>query len=47
MLLEGGGSGEAIRARMEREIRFDPDLWQIDIEDREARPFVEIVPPLP
>jgi hypothetical protein len=47
MLLEGGGSGEAVRTRMEREIRFDPDLWQIDIEDREARPFVEIVPPLP
>jgi hypothetical protein len=31
------------RARMESELRFDPDLWLIDIEDREGRAFVEVV----
>ena len=36
-------SEEATRARMEREIRFDPDLWLVDIEDREGRAFVELV----
>lgn len=33
------------RAHMDREVRFDPDLWLIDIEDREGRAFVETVPP--
>jgi hypothetical protein len=47
MLLEGGGDDAAIRARMEREMRFDPDLWLIDIEDREGRPFLQVVPGLP
>jgi hypothetical protein len=37
---------EEARGRMEREIRFDPDLWLIDIEDREGRAFVETVPGL-
>ena len=37
-------SEEATRARMEQEIRFDPDLWQIDIEDREGRAFAELAP---
>ncbi len=32
-----------IRARMERELRFDPDLWLIDIEDRENRSFLDVV----
>ena len=35
-------SEEATRARMEQEMRFDPDLWQVDIEDREGRAFVEL-----
>jgi hypothetical protein len=37
-----GGSEAELRSRMERELRFDPDLWLIDIEDREGRPFLEI-----
>jgi hypothetical protein len=35
-------SEEAARARMEQELRFDPDLWQVDIEDREGRAFVDL-----
>ena len=30
------------QARMEREVKFDPDLWLIDIEDGEGRAFVEL-----
>ena len=37
-----GSSEEELRQRMERELRFDPDLWLIDIEDREGRPFLDI-----
>ena len=37
---------EEARVRMEREVRFDPDLWLVDIEDREGRAFVETVPGL-
>jgi hypothetical protein len=36
-------SEEAARLRMAREIDFDPDLWLLDIEDKEGRPFLEIV----
>lgn len=25
---------------LDREIRFDPDLWIVDVEDREGRPFL-------
>ena len=33
----------AIGLRIEREARFDPDLWVVAIEDREARLFFETV----
>jgi hypothetical protein len=42
-VLEREVSEESTRSRMEQEVRFDPDLWQVDIEDREGRAFVEIV----
>lgn len=41
--LAEGASEENARTQMEREIKFDPDLWLIDIEDRAGRPFVEVV----
>ncbi len=36
-------SEEATRKRMDQESRFDPDLWQVDIEDREGRAFVDLL----
>ena len=38
-----GISEEDVRSRLDREARFDPDLWRVDIEDREGRPFVSVV----
>jgi hypothetical protein len=35
-------TGEALATRMESEIRFDPDLWLIDIDDASGRPFIEV-----
>jgi len=29
--------------RLRREISFDPDLWIVEIEDREGRPFIDLV----
>ncbi len=28
--------------RMSKELRFDPDLWLLEIEDRQGRPFVAL-----
>ena len=42
-LILGGGTEEAARSRMVQEVRFDSDLWQVDIEDREGRPFLDVV----
>ena len=28
------GDGESVGARLDRELRFDPDLWIVDVEDR-------------
>jgi hypothetical protein len=33
---------EQIEDRMQREARFDPDFWLIEIEDREGRHFLDI-----
>jgi hypothetical protein len=30
-------------ARLDQERRFDPDLWIIGIEDKDGRPFVELM----
>ncbi len=42
-----GGSTPArdadIEARLLREIRFDPDLWIVEIEDRAGRSFLDNV----
>jgi hypothetical protein len=43
-LLARESTAEELRKRMEGEVRFDPDLWQVDIEDREGRAFVDLVP---
>ncbi len=40
-----GGDQQAATERLEREQRFDPDIWIVEIEDREGRIFVEVVEP--
>ncbi len=38
----GEASDEAkVSAYLERQIKFDPDLWVLEIEDREGRVFVD------
>jgi hypothetical protein len=37
-------SAGAAQSRMEQEIRFDPDLWLVGIEDREGRAFIDLAP---
>jgi hypothetical protein len=32
----------AAEQRLKREIMFDPDLWIVEIEDREGRVFVDL-----
>jgi hypothetical protein len=32
-----------VEARLTREIRFDPDLWFVEVEDREGRNFLDNV----
>lgn len=34
---------DELDARLEREISFDSDCWIVEIEDRQQRPFVEIM----
>jgi hypothetical protein len=38
-----GDSADEARAKQffEKQIRFDPDLWIVEIEDREGRTFVD------
>lgn len=31
----------AVEERMDRELRFDPDLWLVEIEDRAGRHFLD------
>ncbi|WP_349367518.1 DUF1491 family protein [Salinarimonas sp.] len=31
-----------VEERLTTEIRFDPDLWLVEIEDRQGRPFVPL-----
>ena len=38
-----GEPSEALEARLAREVRFDPDLWAVEVEDRQGRHFLELV----
>jgi hypothetical protein len=40
-LLAGGIGREALSARLASEMRFDPDLWLVEIEERSGRSFLE------
>ncbi len=37
------GDRDEVCARLDREQRFDPDIWIVEIEDRDGRSFVEVV----
>lgn len=43
MRLPPGTPEAQVEERMAREIGYDPDLWFVEIEDRDARAFVELV----
>ncbi|HET7715772.1 MAG TPA: DUF1491 family protein [Bauldia sp.] len=38
-----GEDAEAIRRAIEREERFDPDIWVVAVEDRRGRSFLDVV----
>ncbi len=38
-----GLAGDAIRTAIEREVRFDPDVWVVAVEDRKGRSFLDLV----
>ncbi len=43
-VLVATGSTEAdCEARMVKEMRFDPDLWFVEIEDRQGRHFIDLI----
>jgi hypothetical protein len=42
--MERGAALPEIAKRLERERRFDPDIWVVTIEDRGARLFFDTVP---
>jgi hypothetical protein len=42
-LLAEAGTEAEIGERMEREVRFDPDLWLIDIGHRNGSAFLDVV----
>ena len=33
-----------VEARLAREIRFDPDLWIVEVEDRDGEPQIDLAP---
>ncbi len=39
--LGGSCDEEKARAYLEKQIKYDPDLWIVEIEDREGRAFVD------
>jgi hypothetical protein len=37
------GTLTAIAERIERETRFDPDVWVVEVEDKSGRSFLDLV----
>ncbi|MGV8840078.1 MAG: DUF1491 family protein [Bauldia sp.] len=42
-----GADAAAIATRLERERRFDTDLWVVAVEDRDGRSFLDLAPEPP
>lgn len=43
VLPETYGPDADVEARIARETRFDPDVWVIEVEDRQGRHFLELI----
>jgi hypothetical protein len=43
-LIAEGKPFEEVNRRLEREARFDPDLWIVAIEDRHGRSYLDLAP---
>jgi hypothetical protein len=35
---------QGVEKRLERELSFDPDIWIVEVEDREGRPRLDLAP---
>ena len=42
-MLRATSEAEVAR-RLDQEMRFDPDLWLVEIDDARGRPFVDLAP---
>lgn len=42
-LVLGDAAMAEINARLEREKKFDPDIWIVAVEDRDGRAFLDLV----
>lgn len=40
--VENVGDAAAVQEKLARELKFDPDLWIVDVEDRQGRHFLEL-----
>jgi hypothetical protein len=40
--LDGLTDAAAVKERLARELKFDPDLWVVDVEDRQGRHFLDL-----
>lgn len=45
MIMEQAVERPAALDRLDKEMRFDPDMWLIEVEDREGRAFLETIDP--
>jgi hypothetical protein len=43
-LTNDGATPADVAARLEREVRFDPDLWIVDVEDRSGEHRLDLAP---
>jgi hypothetical protein len=43
--LTSGTTAAAATERLDKETRFDPDLWVVAVEDRAGRAFLDLVAP--
>lgn len=41
--VQEGLGADAVRSAIEREVRFDPDVWVVALEDRSGRSFLDLV----